>query len=387
MKKIIYSLLALFLVFTTSCEPLEDVYEELDAQEDTGRIIGEVEFKMTADDYALTEDKNVTNSEAFSDFDQAIELIPVMLSNKYPMWDNQSIALVSFEYDLLNSVKTEESYEMVDTDYTDVLGLRFPNFGRSYVEEAKSFLRIKYPEPKRGDLVELTYKFFDGSVNNEVSKFIYTDEWVLPLELQSSDYDAIGNRFSNFDDFDDAYFKIGRYLGTLSSLTYAIEGELINILYNYTYVDVDGNRQFEDVLISYTFDGLSWKSSPKSVQFGLEKDKWVKDNTVKYTFSSSDYTTVYDALKDEAGYESAASNLDNFGNFNRLGDLDGDEPTGASGWNDVMIYRAIGVVLNDIDSDAVEGQKYVITVSVYNGSPGSESFNVIKKDNEWVKNN
>ena len=73
MKKIIY-LLAFVAVLFTSCDPLDDVYTELDAQDNP--IVGEAKFTLTDEDY----DELGLNFGNFSSIDDAKDMLPAFLS-------------------------------------------------------------------------------------------------------------------------------------------------------------------------------------------------------------------------------------------------------------------------------------------------------------------
>ena len=105
---------------------------------------------------------------------------------------------------------------------------------------------------------------------------------------------------------------------------------------------------------------------------------WVPDNTIRYSLVGADYGTVATALLDVEGFETAAGNLDNFGNFNRTG--------GGSSWSDEMMVTAMGIVLDNLDPSAAEGQKYLVTADVYTGSGGTEDFRLIRSGGEWIAN-
>ena len=80
MKKIVYLLMAFTLVFTTACDPMEDVYDEIGDSENI--ITGDVTFEMSDDDYDFLEQ----GYGSFSSTDDAKELIPDLLDEKYPVW-------------------------------------------------------------------------------------------------------------------------------------------------------------------------------------------------------------------------------------------------------------------------------------------------------------
>ena len=100
MKKIIY-VLAILGIVTTSCNPNEDIYDELDAQVDP--IVGDVVYTLTDDDY---DDLNL-NYGNFNSTEDAKEMIPSLLSDIFPVWGLGSSALVSFN--VYNPVSTYES--------------------------------------------------------------------------------------------------------------------------------------------------------------------------------------------------------------------------------------------------------------------------------------
>ena len=51
-----------------------------------------------------------------------------------------------------------------------------------------------------------------------------------------------------------------------------------------------------------------------------------------------------------------------------------------------MLLEAFGALLDDQSPSAEDGQKYVLTYVIYNGSVTNESMSVIKTGGEWVLN-
>lgn len=210
--------------------------------------------------------------------------------------------------------------------------------------------------------------------------------------LSTSDYDSMGTasgqpgRYNNFS----SSIPADNYLPTLLSQKYPFAQEEDQIFGIYKYYSSSSGLGTRGQL--YTYTGGTWmphqSTIADSLQFGFENGAWLPDNTIAYTFTNADYTTVYDALKDETGYEAAASNLNQYGNFGRPtsdSDLNATEPSGNSRWNNLMMFKALPIVLNKINPSAADGQKYLVTVSIYNGSSGIESFNLIKENGEWIK--
>ncbi|MUU78543.1 choice-of-anchor J domain-containing protein [Winogradskyella endarachnes] len=212
------------------------------------------------------------------------------------------------------------------------------------------------------------------TVDTEVY-YTYTDgEWVLSegvYILSEEDFESMG--LSNFG----SSIPADNYLPTFLSIKYPFAQEEDELIVIYKYVSSSSGAQLRGNL--YSVVGGEWTGYESTIsttlQFGKEDGIWVPDNTIRYTVISSDYSLVASTLLTEPGFESAASNLDSYGNFNRT--------TGSSGWTDAQMKTAMGVILDNLDPNAEEGQKYIVTVDIYNGASGTEDFAVIKTDGVW----
>ena len=134
-------------------------------------------------------------------------------------------------------------------------------------------------------------------------------------------------------------------------------------------------------LAEFTFDGNSWTAPGNTIQttlqFGHDGTVWEPDNTILYTLKPADYAAIGEALADE--YPDPAWSVGNYNNFDR-------RVGNRNYWSDEMLVEAMNVVLERIDPNAPEGQKYVVTFDIYDGSAGTESLSLIKQDGEWVLN-
>ncbi len=380
MKKIFYLIAIFSLTFVSCNDSLEDIHEQIDAEGIV--IVGDASFTMSADDYALTNNEDVEEAEAFENFVQAESLIPTMLANKYPVWGKKSSATVSFSFDRLTSIKTESDYTVTPDDYDSQGGNigRFDNF--SSTGEVTAFLASKFTDAVRGDLLDLTHRFRQNGVTSTVTtKFYFTDEWVSSPELDGADYAVMGQRFSNFSDYETAEFRIGIYLGSLYANAFAKAGEKVHVVYNYTYFPEGSGRAFKDIFATFIYDGSKFSVEQNTIQFGHDGNTWVKDNTIKYSFVAEDYATIGASTILEADTEddftNALGNLNNFGNFNRSGS--------SSSWSDRMMIKAMAVFLDSFAPTAADGQKYVLTVSTYGPTP-TETFSLIKEAGAWKEN-
>lgn len=89
MKKIIYCLAILGTVIT-GCNPNEDIYKDIDAQNND--IVGIATITLSDEDY---EEIGIADN-FFETIDDARELIPDFLSNTYPQWGKGSSVLVRY---------------------------------------------------------------------------------------------------------------------------------------------------------------------------------------------------------------------------------------------------------------------------------------------------
>ncbi|WP_298900772.1 choice-of-anchor J domain-containing protein [uncultured Psychroserpens sp.] len=223
-----------------------------------------------------------------------------------------------------------------------------------------------------GDTESLSayYKYSEGEWD-EVDGVYY---------LSSADYDSMGEGSGQpgaFNNFSGSVLP-ENYLPQFLSINYpfAQEGDELFIIYRFFGGSGVGTVTKGNL---YTFSGGNWSPSISSLQFGLENGIWVPDNTIRYTLTGSDYTLVASELIAVEGFEAAADNLDNFGNFNRAG--------GSTNWTDEMIVTALNIVLDNLNPSAADGQKYIVTIATWAPGNSTEDFSMIKSSGEWVINN
>jgi hypothetical protein len=382
MKKIIY-LLAFVAVLFTSCDPLDDVYTELDTQDNP--IVGEAKFTLTDEDY----DELGLNFGNFSSIDDAKDMLPAFLSDKFPVWGEGSLAEVT--YDLFARKSDERSlirYTVTSDDYDD-LGHSFGNFDRD--SELFEFLEFKYPDPADRLLVSLTYDFFDGSVNELNNGFLYLDgEWIFVQGFTEDEYSVMGESFPNFSNEDEADAKIPIALLDKFKFDGYENGDIVPIMYKLFVTDVDdidGDGRTDDrttysFVKYFIFNGSSWSVYTnviqETLQFGHDGTTWVPDNTIRYTITSADVAFISNAFI--AIYPGPADNVGFFGSFDR-------RPSSSNYWSDDMLLEAFNALLDNLNPSAEEGQKYALTYVIFNGSTGDETMNVIKSGGAWIYNN
>ncbi|MFZ3563521.1 hypothetical protein [Tenacibaculum finnmarkense] len=359
MKKI-FLLVAVFAMVFTSCEPLEDINAEIDAQENA--IVADVEYTLEDADYTNKITKGGLgfkypnfNSEA----DAKAEL-PAFLANKYPVFGKKSSAVVTFKvYSKKNNEKSLESYEVTKADYTEA-GQKYGNFSKfSHITD---FLNGKYTNPANRLLVSLTYKYYSGSVSTLNNGFLFNNgAWELVTGFSKEEYKQMGESHPNFSSKDEAYAKIPVFLLDKYKYEPKEAGTVQGFMYNIHL----GKGVTDSFVIYFIYDGNNWakytNTVEQTVKFGHDGTNWVPDNTIKYTLTGADYALIGN---------------DRYNNFDvRAGK---DDETEA-----VRLDKINTILLNNFPTD-LEGQKYIVSYSVYDGANKVFTMKLVKQGAVYV---
>jgi hypothetical protein len=137
MKKIIYCIAILGTVFI-GCNPMEDIYNDIDAIERP--IIGEDAYTLTSEDY----DDLELPFGSFNSEDDAKTMLPPFLSEKYPYWGEGSSVNVGYQLFIGNAegvsdYSRADIYQLTNADYastgSDAFGF-YPNVdSNDYIPE------------------------------------------------------------------------------------------------------------------------------------------------------------------------------------------------------------------------------------------------------------
>ena len=353
MKKIFYSFAILSLLFT-SCNPMEDIYSEIDATETV--ISGEATFTLTDADYDAL-DLNYGN---FSSLDDAKADLPDFLSGKYPAWGAESLAAVTFK--LYNKVNTysKNIYALSDAEHNAITGKTYGNFDRSY--HVTNYLEATYPDASEGDFYSLTYRFYAGGESTLTDGFVFENsEWTKITGFTPDNYNDMGESYPNFSSHDEAEIKIPVALIDVYKFAAKQAGDIVTAMYEL----YKGGGVTKSYTANYIFDGSSWSKYTntinETIKFGHDGTTWVPDNTIKYTLTGADYTLVGNG---------------NYGNFDVRAGKDEEQES-------VRLDKVNTILLNNFPSDA-EGQKYIVSYNIFNGAAGVWSLAVIKEGGAYV---
>lgn len=169
--------MVLSLVFTTSCDPMDEIYDDLDAQ-GVAPISGDAVYTLTDDDY---DDLGVPNG--FATNDEAKQLLPAFLADKYPVWGKDSSVLVSFKMsngasnlDEINLYANATTYNLKNSDYpgaaANAVGF-YPD--QNPADYLGDILGAKIANPSEGQIALATYKQYVGEVTLGISNYFEAD--------------------------------------------------------------------------------------------------------------------------------------------------------------------------------------------------------------------
>ncbi len=369
MKKLFYLLFMFIGLVLTSCEPMEDIHDEIDAEIE-GRIAGSVDpYTLTEDDYKEILDLGFAN---FGSVEEAKELVPVVLNEVFPSFGEGSSVEVLFD---IYAPKRDEKdlivYEAASEDYVTYGNNKYPNFDR--MSEVFELVEDKFGDVANRTLVSLTYDFYDGSVETRNDGFLLVDgDWIYVSGFTEDEYNAMGESYPNFSNEDEAEAKIPVFLTEKFKYEPEEEGTIVPVMYKlYTDdiydldedEDTDENKTYSFVKY-FIFNGTNWvvynDLVTESLKFGHDGTNWVPDSTIVYTLTQEDYASVGNGQ---------------YGNFDY--------------WNGDDIAAAHSKIITILEAkfpDAEVGQKFLITYKGYNGSTNNYTQRFVVNDSgEIVK--
>lgn len=368
----IYSLAALTFLFTGCEESLDDIYTELEINEegDPINVVKDFEYTLTEDDYDIV-DQSFPN---FSGEDEAKEKVPTIMAELYTYLADGSSALVT--YDVFNGsspyLAAGSEATVTDAEY-DELGYSYGNFD-DLEGDLPIYAAYKMPDASTGAYIDVTHDYYNGSfVEYDVeSRVVKTAPygWMYVWPLPSDSYrDYFGESFSNFNSTDEAEEKIPYYLK--DTFKFAEDGT--SILVGYVYYDGSVQEDLAHYTLvngEWVIYGAAFQVTAQSLSFGLIDGEWVPDNTIKLDLGFDDWMWIAANWSDKN--PEGAESVEAYRNFD------------VTLWTDQQRFDAITGRLLEVYPDTEEGQKYLVTYATWEPGAGSRSLYVIFEGGEFV---
>ena len=191
---------AFLLLGLVACDPMNDIYNEID--ESQGPVVKSGEYTLVAADYTsisklVLAEENITaekkaaanavkSTNTLNELVKAEDYIPALLAKSYADWGKKSTVKVTYAYQdalpetVLEMSKTE-TYELKDDAYAFVWGdetvVNFLTPKKSPVEYLPKVLTNVKTNAKKGDLVLVDYKYDTEEPTIEVGDDLYQQEF------------------------------------------------------------------------------------------------------------------------------------------------------------------------------------------------------------------
>lgn len=155
--------MALGLVFTTACDPLDDINADIDSQDNP--VVGDDNYVLTTANYtdAVSKGGLGLSRTNFSSENDAKTMLPAFLTGKYPVWGKGSSVLVEYNLYIGNAFKLN-TYNLNQADY-DLSGSNLLGFQSDATPEdyLAGIVTTNVSNPKEGDYALAKYFQFTGS--------------------------------------------------------------------------------------------------------------------------------------------------------------------------------------------------------------------------------
>ncbi len=378
MKKHIYIVASFVALSFTACDPMEDVYDELDAQV-SSEYEANIKTELTAKDYEFFKGKTtapayVAKNHYFGSEAEAGELIPAILNNNFPQVGNGTKAAIAYNKLLFkfggNKINAREEYTLTERSDYQLGGARYSNFDRE--SQVLTFLGEKFPDATEGTLAVLDYTWYNGSAEPRSkdmtgSYYLTNGEWMSAYHVTGDDYAKVGrNRFNNFTSSDDAVL-VDHFNNFLNA---NVVGQQAGDVKYVSYAYYNGSATKQQVM-ALAYNGNRWVELEKDltekavIKFAKKKAEWKADLSIGYSLVAADYAWI--AGQANISTEANRANLAKYGNFNTFS------------WSNDDIVFAMGELVKNKFPNAEVGQKFAVTYDSY--PAGLQQVNLIKREN------
>lgn len=226
----LYKFLLVIAVALSACNPMEDIYEDLDAQLEAPKA--SLEYTLSDADYATISGwaKADATTEADSAMADAIKsdkamaegfaasYVPALLSGKYPALGKNSVAQVTYNFTngpktYLYDFKEAPEYEVSDDDYMQFGGalaeFKYFSPANSPEENLPTILKNSITDAAAGDMVLASYDY------STVDPVYEGEEGVIAFTMVEADYNLLVEYIkNNMNEYlDQQYFNTEYYYG------------------------------------------------------------------------------------------------------------------------------------------------------------------------------
>ncbi len=283
----------------SACDPNEELYEKLDADQVPYNKQG-VTYTLIEADYDRFGDF-IEDNNAFSNSFPSADYIPRILDVRFPTLRENSSVLVTYNHYLLHPDWWDAGfgYVLTDADYTSIGSVNYFS-PQNPPSQLLFYLQRYYNDPVEGEEVNLIYNYMDEEMRLDLATYKFMDgEWVyqetitniyyVGYELQDQDYEQLPQEIAAGNSFSEDYSPELYIPAVLRNVfSYAVEGDEKVVKYNY-----DTGSSTVERIDKYTYMENEWEKvsyiQQMTDQYIFGADGWAFDPTVRFEISRDDY--------------------------------------------------------------------------------------------------
>lgn len=373
MKKILFLLIAALAIVFTSCDPMEEINNDIDkdlaAADKDALFLKDLEiapeaYTLTDEDYELSSDEGVAKYKNFSAYALPKDHLPEILNQKFSGEDAQAM-MVTYNFYSKPAVDKDNAYVISDDEYDD-MGASYGSFDNEdeaealigklldrkvYAEEAGAEMTVEYILYTKNE-----DRFIQVNADSTSEEVGYTSDAVV---VTDDIYEATGNTYYSFTYISDALEDLAKYAVdsavalpiTYSALVYK------NYIPTYVVYMHNGTNWLVKQSLMPTSEPLNYALDAEDIS----QSYWWADPAIKIALTSEDYASNEFTAK--------------YGNFDLRS---GNTP----GTDEDMLIDMLGEML-DLNHNAVENQQYLVSYAYYDGSNGVGTMRIIKEGGDW----
>ena len=317
MKQITQLLAAAALLLLTACNPMEQIYKELDSvdhpiEKSVAYALTDADYKTIAAAFTKQEEAGYTGSSK-EEFMKQVKheanyvktnrtltawvspekYVPALMAKMYPEWGKGSAVTVSYAMqqhpaedaalDKLISVK-------VSADDATKAGLTAtdPNkLSKDEIAKLGKYLATTYAEKGTSYLAKVA--FADGQRNMLFIGERLADNRIYKV-ISPAEYQAMGSKYGNFS----SSMLPERYIPQLlqQSMPYAQPGNQLIVVYEWF-----DNKVTTPEYQSFKLEGNQWRVAQTASQFVNLGKQWIFDPTIRFTLTADDFMILHAWVK------------------------------------------------------------------------------------------
>ena len=313
MKQITQLLSAAALLLLTACNPMEQIYKELDSvdhpiEKSVAYALTDADYKTIAAAFTKQEEAGYTGSSkeefmkqvkheanyvktnrTLTSWVSPDKYVPALIAKMYPEWGKGSAVTVSYAMQQDATLDKLISVKVSADDATKAgLSAKDPNkLSKDEITKLGKYLATTYADKGTSYLAKVALA--EGKRNMLFIGERLADSHTYRV-ISPAEYTAIGSKYGNFS----SSMLPERYIPQLlqQSMPYAQPGNQLIVVYEWFE-----NKVTTPEYQSFKLEGNQWHVAQTTSQFVNLGKQWVFDPTIRFTLTADDFMTLHAWVK------------------------------------------------------------------------------------------